>query len=558
MTSGPVSPSDPLSPPVDAKDDGEARTGAGRGSWAGPAAVVAVVAAFLVSPTFRAGQVSITGWSDQTLFLGALRELQAVGAGAYVQLESVGPGYLAAGRAVSQVLGLEAGQALIVLARLSFVVVLVGVLLGARGGGRRFSWPVLGVLSAAVLLTPWRYYSDVPWTHPQAAALLMVAVVALRSGGRAPLRAAALGAAVWLLLQTRNFEFQALGAAVLVLAVASVLNSAIRRDLPALRAAAVRTGRRAPWFLIGASVSWLGVGLLAGAWRPFAQYASSAAGGGLSLHLADAPTKLVQLFIDPCYRTLCGPVGDYTRQGLLPEGLSEYWRQPLLLQLPFMLASVTVVVGVAAVLALQRRLPPYDVLVAVLTAAALVLGYTANPIAGGAHLKYGFVRDFTAPAALLLYAAGRSVVTLLQDRTSRGERPANAHRAAVVVAAVLAVLSLVPGHALPRVGPVLSDFGLASDSGCLEDRVAGCSLDLVAVDVEGAAVDLRDRVVMATVCDGAPGPIFVTDGVLPVEMAEADQACRDRGGQAEINYKPVELGVFQTPEGGAPELSKSF
>lgn len=544
-------------PAVDPEADVERPGRTGRG-WLGPVAVVGVIAAFLVSPTFRAGQLSVQGWSDQTLFLQALRDLQAVGSGAFVQLESVGPGYLAAGRAVSQILGLEAGQALIVLARLSFVVVLVGVLLGARETGRHFSWPVLAALSAAVLLTPWRYYSDVPWTHPQAAALLMVAVVALRHDGRTRWHAAALGAALWLLLQTRNFEFQALLAAVVVLAVAALLHRAVRRDLSALRTTAAGLGRGAPAFLAGAGVSWLGVGVLAGAWKPFAQYASSSSGGSLSLNLGDAPTKLVQLFVDPCYRTYCGTVGDYAPQGLLPDGLGEYWRQPLLLQLPFTLASIVVLAGAVTLLALQRRLPPYDVLVAVLTAGALVLGYTANPIAGGAHLKYGFVRDFTAPAALLLYAAGRAVVVLLRTRRQDGVRSSTSHPLALAVVAALGVFALVPGQVLPRVGPVLSDFGLSSDSSCLQDRTAGCTLDLVGQDVSGAEVDLRDRVIMASICDGLPGPIFVSDGVLPDEVAEADRSCRAAGGESEINYKPVELGVFQTPDGGAPELSKGF
>jgi hypothetical protein len=524
--------------------------------WAGPAAILGVLLAFLLAPTFRAGQTSLLGWADQSVFVAALLELQAGGASAISERGTVGPAYLAAGRLIARVLGLEAGDALIVLARVSFLVLLTGVLLGARTSGLRFAWPVLAALGLAVLLTPWRYYSDVPWTHPMAAALLVVAAVAVRPGGLLPLRAAALGATVWLLAQTRSFELQALlaalAAAMLLLAAPTVW----RRDAAAARRAARALTPAALWFAGGLAGAWLFVGLLSGSWSRFGQYETAAAAGTLTLDLRSVPTKLVQLFVDPCYRTYCGAVGDYAPQGLLPDDLEAYWRQPLLLQLPFLLAALVVVLSAAVVLGVQRRSLPFDVVVATLAAGALVLGYSANPIAGGAHLKYGFVRDFTAPAALLLYAAGRAIVHVAVERVQRQLTLPPAP--VVALLAAVAVLALVPGQRLPRVGPVLVDVALAPGSTCLADRSAGCTLDAVGLDAAGDPVDLRDRVVLAVVCDGVLQPAYVTDGTLPREVAADAAVCRARGGRSAISYRPVELGVYQTPEGETDALYRTF
>jgi hypothetical protein len=525
-------------------------------TWLAPGVLLTVLAAFLLAPTFRAGQTSLMGWGDQSVFVSALRELQASGTSAISDRGSVGPAYLAAGRLIARVAGLEAGDALIVLARLSFVVVLIGVLLGARASRLRFSWPVLAVLSAAVLLTPWRYYSDVPWTHPMAAALLLVAVVTLRPGGLLPLRAAALGATLWLLVQTRSFEFQALVAALAVTGVLLAVPPLWHRQPGHLGRRVRALAPALPWFLGGLAAAWVAVGVLAGSWTRFGQYETASAAGTLSLDLRSVPTKLVQLFVDPCYRTYCGTVGDYTPQGLLPETLEAYWRQPLLLQLPFSLAALVVVLSAAAVLAARRRMLPVDVVVAFLVAGGLVLGYTANPIAGGAHLKYGFVRDFTAPAALLLYAAGRGVVHVQAERVAR--RLTLPPAPVVALLTVGAVLALVPGQWLPRVGPVLVDVALAPNSSCLTTPTAGCTLDAVGVDASGDVIDLRDRVVLAASCNGILLPAYVTDGTLPRPVAADAEACRAQGGRAAITFRPVELGVYQTPEGETAALYRTF
>ncbi|MCW2680793.1 MAG: hypothetical protein JWM62_2194, partial [Frankiales bacterium] len=293
------------------------------------------------------------------------------------------------------------------------------------------------------------------------------------------------------------------------------------------------------------------VGRTTGQYGLFRQYAAAGQEANLSLSAGSVPVKLVQLFVDPCYRSFCQGLTDYTPQGLTPDSLLGYWQQPLLMQLPFLLPSVLVLI-VSVILLLRHRLVlPLDAVVAAIAAAGLVFGYTANPIAGGAHLKYGFVRDFTAPAALLLYAAARCTVAVLRARAAAPPSDRRGLGWLPLTAGALAVaLSLVPGFRLPRLEPVLVDYGLAADTGCSTVARAGCGLRFVGRDASGRQHDLDDRGILLLRCNGRHAGTFASSGALPEGVADAARACSATAGvPLRVAYLPVELGVYQTPEG---------
>ena len=135
------------------------------------------------------------------------------------------------------------------------------------------------------------------------------------------------------------------------------------------------------------------------------------------------PTKLVQLFVEPCYRSLCS-LSDYAGGArplpadLLPDGVESagnerLWRLPLAIQLPslVLLPLCLVAVAVLVVWAVRNRTAARDRLrgirlLAEMTIAStgIVVGYAASTLTGSAHLRYGFARDFLLPALLTAIA----------------------------------------------------------------------------------------------------------------------------------------------------------
>src|SRR5262249_32495304 len=152
------------------------------------------------------------------------------------------------------------------------------------------------------------YWSDVPWSH-FLAAFLGVAVYAARFARSRPTAttAAGTGAALGLLATTRSFELLAIVLAWGIVAlgfaafrISPVLPNA-RRLLIGAGAFAVTTlavyaatGKRDLFFLYGSQLDTQS-GSVSGAERAHTP----------TLSLSLVPTKLVQLFVDPCYLSLC-------------------------------------------------------------------------------------------------------------------------------------------------------------------------------------------------------------------------------------------------------------
>lgn len=506
-----------------------------------PLVVAAVLFAFLVLPPSEQGPASLQGWSDQSLFLRGVVELQTAGSSDLTSGGRVGPGYLGIARILSHVSGLEAGPALILLTRMSFAALLLAVLSAAlirRGSQLVANLPTLALVGAVCLATPWRLLSDIPWTHPLAAALVLAAVLALRWWPARPLPAAGLlGFSVAFLIQTRAFE----GRALLVAVAVAVAASAIpwwrrRRIIPPF-------GRPAAALLAGAVSGWTMVGLSSGHWGLFRQYTRPEEQATLALDFAQAPAKAVQLFVDPCFRSICGPF-DYQPQGVAPASLSEYWQQPLLMQLPFLALTAVVAISALLVLLARRHWPPLDALVALVAAALLIVGYTASIAAGGPHLRYGFVRDFIAPAALLCYSAARLGLLAHQSWRRHGF-------SALPMAGALSlvVLATLPGFVLPRVGPHLVDYQLSSSSTCAAGISVGCTLEVEGRDESGRVHGLNGNTIVRVTCAGQVPASLVVGAEMPREVLRHIDECESTGASVSIGYLPVMAGFSHTPEG---------
>ena len=388
-------------------------------------------------------------WLDQRRDLSALQSLLADGRADEIMNDGIGPAYIGAAAVVHYVTRLGPEDALVALTQAGFVLTVAGGVLLVRTLVRRLSdAPLLVSLGAQIVFVSlvfaagtW-HWSDVPWSH-FFAAFLAVGIYAARyippeDGG---LSAGVVGAGVALLWLTRTFELLAvLVAWVGTLALFAVLRLVGPRTI---RAVHVLSGAAA--FLVTTTAVYL----ITGKRDLFFLYEGrldSQSGSVRATEVAETPTlslglvptKLVQLFVDPCFDSLCS-VSDYSGQAsqspLLTEeaGNLRLWSLPLGVQLPSLLLIPVclMVVGVLVVLAARRRgqiaekARELRLLTELsLASAAIVLGYTSSTLTGPAHLRYGFARDFLLPAFLSGIAAVSLLSVGVWALLSRRKRPA--------------------------------------------------------------------------------------------------------------------------------------
>jgi hypothetical protein len=386
---------------------------------------VIAVGFFLLLPTSGWASVMFDSWFDQMRDLIALQSVLEDGRAAAIANDGIGPAYIGAAALVHHVTRIGAEDALVALTQASFVLTIGAGVLLVRALVRRIVGPQtlvsLGaqiVFVALVFAAGTWHWSDVPWSH-FFAAFLAVGLYAARyvPARTTALSAGVVGATLALLWLTRSFELLAVATAWLVTLGAFAL----------LRLAGPRRPRAA--HLLSAAAAFLAttaaVYLLTGKRDPFFLYEGSLGSQSGSvratevaetptLSLALVPTKLVQLFVDPCFDSLCS-VSDYSGQAspspLLTEeaGNLRLWSLPLGVQLPSLLLIplCLVVVGALVVLAARQRQRFAEkgrelrlLAEMSLASAAIVLGYTSSTLTGPAHLRYGFARDFLLPAFL--------------------------------------------------------------------------------------------------------------------------------------------------------------
>jgi hypothetical protein len=426
---------------------------------------------YLLLPVSGWAAEMFSSWFDQRRDLGALRSLLADGRADAIADSVIGPAYIGAAALVHEVTGLSPEDSLVALTRASYVLaVAAGLLLVRALLGRLGSVPPMVSLASQLVFVAlvfaagtW-YWSDVPWSH-FFAAFLAVAVYGARFVPSRPTvaTAAAVGALLALLAATRSFELVAVVLAWGIVAGGLLLGRRagdrvveLRHVLTGAGAFAVTTavvyagtGKRDLFFLYGDHLD-----------RQSGSVSGAQVAETPTLSLGLVPTKLIQLFFDPCYLSLC-ETSDYATGGGDGSNL-DLWSLPLAVQLPALLLLPFCIVGVGVLaVRLVRRHVGLDVRgvrpLAEMTVAAtgLVVGYAGSTLTGPSHLRYGFARDFLLPALLTAIVAvvlGSRVVWTSLDRSGRRVSPEIVYVGLALVVAVGVVAATTAGRSagLPR------------------------------------------------------------------------------------------------------------
>jgi hypothetical protein len=433
----------------------------------------------LLLPVSGWSTVAFQGWFDQRRDLGALESVIATGRADAVAESGVGPAYIAVATWIHSAVRVVPQDALIVLNRASYILsVAVGMVLVRLLVRRLVAAPAAVSLAAQLVFVTialaagtW-YWSDVPWSH-FFAALLGVSFYAARCAWpRVPfVSAIAVGALLTLLALTRTFELAALLLAWVIVAVVlrfvrpkepsgrswSIRHVAVGAGACILTAAAVglATGKQDAFILYSSNLDYetQGVQTVAGAETPTFSF-------GL------VPVKLVQLFVEPCYYSLCS-ISDYSVDAAAGiPGNVRLWSLPLLIQLPALALLPLCVLGLGGLVfwfarnrsAGAGRLRELGLMLEMTIAACgLVIGYAASTLTGPSHLRFGFARDFLLPALLsgivatTLLSAG---LWLLVARRSPGRWSQEFSFVAlsfVGVGAVVLGVALARTQGLPRI-----------------------------------------------------------------------------------------------------------
>ena len=517
------------------------------------------LAIYALLPTSGWANVMFASWFDQKRDLAALRSVISVGHADAIAQNGIGPAYIAAARVLHETLRLSPEDSLVLLTKGSYALsVALGVVLVRILVRQLLDAPPMVTVGAQfafvglVFAVGTWHWSDVPWSH-FFAAFLAVAVYAVRF---VPTRltivsAAGAGVVLALLSLTRSFEFVAL---VLAWGITYAGLAALRLSGPravrgvhvvsALGAFATTTivvygltGKRGTFLLYGQSLDSQ-AGNLGGA----------EVGQTPTFSFALVPTKLVQLFVEPCYRSLCS-ISDYAGGAkplpadLLPDGVQsagneKLWRLPLAIQLPSLLLLPLCVVAVAWIVvwavrhrpAARERVRPIRLLAEMTIASAgLVVGYSASTLTGSPHLRYGFARDFLLPA-LLMGIAGVALGSagLWRALSSRKRKRMLSPEFAFVMLALVGsacavvVLAFARANGIPRIES--KQLGAVTYTATCSDDV--CRVAMTAETTSGDAIAIPKPSTLTFGC-GSDRARFTVYAKTPDHGVRVNEPCSD-------------------------------
>jgi hypothetical protein len=514
---------------------------------------------YLLLPVSGWSGVMFDSWFDQGRDLEALTSVLADGRADAIADNVIGPGYIAAAAALHWVLGLDPRDALVALNRASYALSVACALVLVRVLVRRFgSAPPLASVAAQLVLLglvfaagTW-HWSDVPWSHFFAAFLAVTLYVVRFAPARPTVATAALtGVVLGLLALTRSFELLALLLAwAIVLGLLALLRLSPSRRPPFSHPASGIVAFAATTVAVYAATGKRGFFFLYG------NHLDHQSGNVQTSEVAETPTfspwfvpvKLVQLFYEPCFYSLCR-LSDYAGGATaLPAQLGEagnyrLWSQPLAIQLPSLVLLPFCVVAVAAIVVWaarnRRAAAPRAREIRLLAettiaAAGIVVGYAASTMTGSNHLRYGFARDFLLPALLsgLVAAAlfGAALWVLLAKMGPLRIPPTSVRlstESVLVLVAFLVSAALVAGAAvgrsegLPRIegrslGPVVYTASCARSV---------CEVEMSAKTVSGRPISISERSTLTFGC-GSDTPRFTRYVEEPSAGVRVPATCR--------------------------------
>jgi hypothetical protein len=516
---------------------------------------------YLLIPVSGWADVTFESWFDQRRDLEVLRSVLVEGRADAIADDVIGPAYIAAAAAIHWIFGLGAQDALVALNRASYALSVAGALVLVRVLVRRFAAtpPLVSVAAQFALVGlvfaagTW-HWSDVPWSHFFATLLAVSLYVVRFAPARASAATAALtGIVLALLALTRSFELVslvlawgiALGALALLrlsgprrVSIRNVLVGGVG-FLFATGAVYLATGKRDVFFLYGSYLDNQSGNL------PTAEVAQTPT---FSFELV--PTKLVQLFFEPCYYSLCA-VSDYAgganaSGGPLAgaAGNELLWRLPLAIQLPSLVLLPLCLVGVASLLlrgarhrveALSRAREIRLLLEMTIAATGIVIGYASSTMTGSSHLQYGFARDFLLPALLSAIVATSLLfigVWLLLERVGPVRLAPTTVRvsseSAVVVVAVVVAVGLVGGVAAARANglPRIDSRKLGAVEYEASCRGGACDVTIAARTVSGRPISIPEPSTLTFGC-GSAVPRFTLYADELSRGIRIDESCSD-------------------------------
>jgi hypothetical protein len=163
----------------------------------------------------------------------------------------------------------------------------------------------------------------------------------------------------------------------------------------------------------------------------------------------------------------------------------------------------------------------------IVASVGIALGYVAATIAGSAHLRYGYAREFILPA-LLAAIVGVSLVScalwwlLSRERRRRILSPEMGFVALTALAsvAVVAVTAHARSAGLPRLeGRHLADLSYVAS--CASNR---CRVDIEAVNPRGKPVEIPRRSTLTFGC-GSARPAFTVYVEDPTHGVVIERTC---------------------------------
>ena len=369
-------------------------------------------------PSSGVGPVTLRFWEDQSLYLNALEEIKTGNPSAVIDSGSVGPGYVFLAALFGRISG-DTAQGILLLNQFSIYSVIVTLYLAIRGS--RSFFRSLVILFIILICLDLLFVRDIPWTHFTWTAIFLI-LFSLSEVNLSPqIKAFIYAPGLLLLWQIRMYETAVVLVALLLVYCYS---SIFRRERFMInKSMFLRLSSCVGVASISFTLTSFLIGRQTGVFYPWFQYRDG--GIPLDFDLSSLLNRFVQVLYLPNYLALDSTIESsgyfYFERVVNPDSLAR-WFAPLAQQQPLLIPLVLFALTTFAFLFKPRTNSvsdyekPYMMLL-LLAALGIFIGYFLNPIMGSGHLHYGIMREFIAPQVLILYVMLRKSFSLSRRGT---------------------------------------------------------------------------------------------------------------------------------------------